>query len=168
MLALLYPVFLPFLEVDKQERGPGSWLSSVLCRGHSLSKPQCFSQERNVLWGGADPCGYLKLWGGLGSLRMSSLPRAMSVSPELTPQKGHLLRSTENASPDSERCSGGTSPSENVSTFSEPCVAKRCVWGKLQQNTDVVIFLAVFFRFKRIFCPLYRGVISCRSFYLTR
>ncbi|XP_021088237.1 inactive polyglycylase TTLL10 isoform X2 [Mesocricetus auratus] len=98
---------------------------------------------------------------------MSSLPRAMSVSPELTPQKGHLLRSTENASPDSERCLGGTSPSKNVSNFSEPCVAKRCVWGKLQQNTDVVIFLAIFFRFKRISCPLYRGVISCRSFYLT-
>nr|XP_048273512.1 inactive polyglycylase TTLL10 isoform X4 [Myodes glareolus] len=98
---------------------------------------------------------------------MSSLPRAMSVSPELTPQKGHLLRSTENTSPDSERCSGGTSPSENVSIFSEPCVAKRCVWGKLQQNTDVVIFLAIFSRFKRISCPLYRGVISCRSFYLT-
>lgn len=88
--------------------------------------------------------------------------------PELTPQKGHLLRSTENASPDSERSLGGTSPSKNVSTFSEPCVAKRvCVWRKLQQNTDVVIFLAIFFRFKRI-CSLYRGVISCRSFYLTR
>lgn len=94
--------------------------------------------------------------------------------PELTPQKGHLLRSTENASPDSERCLGGTSPSKNktkknVSTFSEPCVAKRvCVWRKLQQNTDMVIFLAIFFRFKRISCSLYRGVISCRSFYLTR
>ncbi|XP_029395806.1 inactive polyglycylase TTLL10 isoform X3 [Mus pahari] len=30
----------------------------------------------------------------------------------------------------------------------------------------MVIFLAIFFRFKRISCPLYRGVISCRSFYL--
>ncbi|KAL1777315.1 inactive polyglycylase TTLL10 [Sigmodon hispidus] len=92
----------------------------------------------------------------------------MSVSPELTPQKGHLLRSTENASPDSERCLGGTKPSKNVSTFSEPCVAKRCLWENLQRDTDVVIFLAIFFRFKRISCPLYRGVISCRSFYLTR
>lgn len=50
--------------------------------------------------------------------------------PELTPQKGHLLRSTENASPDSERSLGGTSPSKKCQHLLRALCCQTCVSGE--------------------------------------